>query len=393
MTSALATFVDVVFPASLETPLTYRVPAAWRDAAMPGKRVAAPLGRRTVTGYLVGMRKDAPVQDIKDLGEILDSEPLLDAHLLALTKWVAEYYLCPWGEVIRTALPPGIDALTRRVASATDAGRAALDGNAILPPDEREILAFVGGRGSAPIGTLTRRWARAAAHIHALSRRGLLAVASELRRPRVRPLSVSYCDLASGVDPEAVPLPSRAVKQRAILRALAAAPGGMPRAAAAAGSPAALAVLLRKGMVQVRKVEVTRDPFATAAQPSDTPKVLAASQAQALQLIRQVVAEQRFRPILLHGVTGSGKTEVYLQAIETVLAQERQALVLVPEISLTPLAVQRFLARFGGRVAVLHSGLRGGERFDAWRRIKSGQADIVVGAPSSFARMMATSRP
>jgi len=105
MTSTPAPFVDVVFPASLETPLTYRVPAAWRGAATPGKRVAAPLGRRTVTGYLVATREDAPVQDIKDLGAILDAEPLLDAHLLALSRWVAEYYLCPWGEVIRTALP------------------------------------------------------------------------------------------------------------------------------------------------------------------------------------------------------------------------------------------------------------------------------------------------
>ena len=372
MTSTPATFVDVMFPASLETPLTYRVPAAWRDAATPGKRVAAPLGRRTVTGYLVATREDAPVQDIKDLGEILDAEPLLDAHLLALSRWVAEYYLCPWGEVIRTALPPGIDALTRRAATLTDAGRAALDRSGVLRPGEREILAFVRGRGTAPLSALTRRWPQASAHVHSLSRRGLLGVAAETRRPRVRPLAVTYCCLAAGVDPEAAPLPSRAVKQRAILRALAAVPGGMPRAEAAGGSPAALAALLRTGVVRACEVEVTRDPFAGAAEPRDIPRVLAESQTRALQLIRQVVAERRFLPILLHGVTGSGKTEVYLQAIETVLAQGQQALVLVPEISLTPLAVQRFLARFGGRVAVLHSGLKGGERFDAWPASRAG---------------------
>ena len=238
MTSTPVTFVDVVFPASLGMPLTYRVPEAWRDAATPGKRVAAPLGRRTVTGYLVGTRERAPVQDIKELGEILDREPLLDAHLLELSRWVAEYYLCPWGEVIRTALPPGIDTLTRRVASVTDAGRAALDGNAMLRPGEREILTFLRGRGHTPINALTRRWPNASAHIHTLSRRGLLAVTAEIRRPRVRTLSVSYCCLAVGVDPEAVSLPSRAIKQRTILRTLATAPGGMPRADAAAGSPA-----------------------------------------------------------------------------------------------------------------------------------------------------------
>jgi primosomal protein N' len=148
MTSASPVFADVVFPASLDSALTYRVPEAWRDLAVPGKRVAVPLGRRTITGYLVGVRDRAPVPDTKELCEILDPEPLLDAHLLALTRWVADYYLCAWGEVIRTALPPGIDTLTRRVASLTDAGRAVLDGNGMLRPGEREILAFVRGRSA-----------------------------------------------------------------------------------------------------------------------------------------------------------------------------------------------------------------------------------------------------
>jgi primosomal protein N' (replication factor Y) len=383
MTTPPATLVDVVFAGSLATPLTYRVPDAWRDAATPGKRVLAPLGRRIVTGYLVGTRERAPVGDVKDLAEILDTEPVLDAHLLELSRWVAEYYLCPWGDAIRAALPPGIDALTRRVASLTECGRAVLDDHGPLRPEEREILAYLRDRRATPVASLTRRWPRAAALVHALSRRGLLAIVAEIRRPRVRPRSVGHCQLAAGVDPEAVPLPARAVKQRAILRALAAAPGGLPRAMAAAGSPAALAALLRRGLVRVRDVEVTRDPFARVSQAVEEPKTLAASQARALEVIRRAIAEPRFLPILLHGVTGSGKTEVYLQAIASVLAQGRQALVLVPEISLTPLAVQRFVARFGGRVAVLHSGLRGGERFDAWRRIKHGQADIVVGARSA----------
>ena len=125
MTLDPPSFVDVVFPASLETALTYRVPEAWRALATPGKRVLAPLGRRNVTGYLVGTRGSAPVAEVKDFCEILDAEPLLDAHLLALTRWVADYYLCPWGEVIRTALPPGIDSFTRRLVRLTTAGQTA----------------------------------------------------------------------------------------------------------------------------------------------------------------------------------------------------------------------------------------------------------------------------
>jgi primosomal protein N' (replication factor Y) len=135
----------------------------------------------------------------------------------------------------------------------------------------------------------------------------------------------------------------------------------------------------------VKEVEITRDPFAIP-EPCgqlESPPRLTPAQAEAVLLVQGALQERRFFPILLHGVTGSGKTEVYLQAIQHALARGRQALVLVPEIALTPLTVRRFLARFGGRVAVLHSGLRGGERYDAWRRIRRGEADIVIGARSA----------
>jgi primosomal protein N' (replication factor Y) len=383
MTADRPAFVDVVFSASVETALTYRVPELWRALATPGRRVLAPLGRRVVTGYLVGTRDRAPVAEVKDVCEILDAEPLLDSHLLALTRWAAEYYLCPWGEVIRTALPPGIDSFTRRVVRLTTAGQAAHDGGGPLRPVEREVLEFLGNRGATSIATLARRWSSAQALVRSLVQRALLSESSEVHPPRVRPLSVAYCALAPDVHPEAVSLPQRAAKQRAILETLAAVPGGLPRAEAAAGNPAALAALIRKGLVEVHETEVSRDPFASTSQPGDVPQKLAPDQAEALAVIREALDLRRFAPILLHGVTGSGKTEVYLQAIEIALAYGRQALVLVPEISLTPLAVQRFLARFGSRVAVMHSGLTGGERFDAWRRIRSGRADIVVGARSA----------
>ena len=378
-------YVDVVFPTSVETTLTYRVPEEWHGLATPGKRVLVPLGGRQITGYAVGVRDRPPVSSTKDLREILDAEPLLDAHLLELTRWAAEYYICPWGEVIRTALPPGIDSLTRQVVRVTIAGAAAMDGGGMLRPGERELLAFLRVRGEAPLPALTRRWRRARAMAHSLARRGLAEVLGQVRPPRIRPLTAPHCSLAPDVEAETAPLPPRAMKQRAILRTLAGAPAGLPKAEAAAGNSAALAALIRRGLVQVREVEVTRDPFARpeGRAPSESPRQLTPAQAEAVALVQAALSERRFLPVLLHGVTGSGKTEVYLQAIETALRQGRQALVLVPEIALTPLTVRRFLARFGGRVAVLHSGLKGGERYDAWRRIRRGEADIVVGARSA----------
>jgi primosomal protein N' (replication factor Y) len=385
MTSSVPLYVDVVFPTSVDTPLTYRVPEEWRGLVAAGKRALVPLGGRTVTAYLVGTRDQSPVAETKELKEILDAEPLLDRHLLDLTRWVAEYYLSPWGEVIRTALPPGIDSLTRQIVRATKAGAAVLDSGGFLRPGEREVLAFLRVREEAPLPALIRRWPRARVLAQSLARRGLVELVGELRPPRIRPLRVPYCRLAPGVTPETAPLPPQATKQRAILQVLASARGGLPKAEAAAGSPAALAVLIRRGLVHVREEEVTRDPFAHPPEGEcpEPPLRLTPPQAEAVALVQVALQDRRFLPVLLHGVTGSGKTEVYLQAIEFALAQNRQALVLVPEIALTPLTVRRFLARFGGRVAVLHSGLKGGERYDAWRRIRRGEADIVVGARSA----------
>jgi len=382
MTASSPRYVDVVFPASLEAALTYRLPEGLRAAARPGARVLVPLGGRTVTGFLVGVRERSPVAATREVEEVLDPEPLLDEQLLALTRWCAGYYLCPWGEVIRSALPPGMEAFSRRLVGLTTAGRRMLEDGGQLRPGEGELLAALRERPAA-LAALGRRRPGAERLVRLLVQRGLAEVTTELCPPRARPLRVPTCRLAAGVDPAGVALPARARRQRAILTALAAAPGGLPRTEAAGGSPAALAALIRLGLVTVEEVEVSRDPFAGALHTRDTAKRLEPAQAAALEAIRAAVAERRFRPFLLHGVTGSGKTEVYLQAIEAVLSAGRQALVLVPEIALTPLTVHRFLARFGDRVAVLHSGLSGGERFDAWRRIRSGGADIVVGARSA----------
>jgi len=384
MSTPVPQFADVAFPASVESVLTYRLPEPWRAVARPGQRVLAPLGRRVVGGYLVGLRQESPVATPKDLGEILDAEPLLDSHLLELTRWVSDYYLCPWGDVIRVALPPGIDALTRQVVRLTSAGRAAAESGALLGPDEGPFLAAVGARGHAPLAGLLRRFPRGRTLAQVLARRGLVELAAEVRPPRVRPLTVDHVSLAPGVDVAAA-LSPQARKQRAILESLAAAKGPIPRSEAALGSPAALAALLRRGLVTRVPIEVSRDPFAlpddeAAAEP---PHPLTAAQAEAVHAARQAIEAGAFQPLLLYGVTGSGKTEVYLQTIETVLARGRQALVLVPEIALTPLTVRRFLARFGSRVAVLHSGLSGGERYDAWRRVRRGDAAIVVGARSA----------
>ena len=227
MTSTLPAFVDVVFPASVASVLTYRSPrpgATWRRQGSACWRRSGG-GPSPDTSWRCATARRWRTS--RSLCEILDAEPLLDAHLLALTRWVADYYMCPWGEVIRTALPPGIDTLIRRVVRLTSAGQVALDGDGVLRPGERDLLAPGGRRGSVPITTLTRRWPNAPALVHLLARRGLLAEPPDLRPAACSAAVRRLLRLGARRGPRRrLRLPSRAVKQRAILRAAGRRPGG-----------------------------------------------------------------------------------------------------------------------------------------------------------------------
>ena len=378
-------YVEVVFPtAAIDKALTYRVPGAWRDLAVVGSRVMAPLRNRTLAGVVTAVKDTAPKFRTADILDPLDPEPLLTQEILDLAGWVAEYYLSTPAAVIRTVLPPGINDVTRRVLSLTPAGEAALAVDTDLAAPVVTLLKALTGKKPQPLSRLYKAHETALKHLPQLVKNGWVLRETVIKKARVRPQTVTTCHLAPGVDAANPPIPGGAKKQRAILQALIEHPAGLLPTQAHGGNAAALAVLVRKGLVSLEEREVSRDPFLTATAPPDAPQTLSATQTIAVNQIVDATTAGRFQPFLLYGVTGSGKTEVYLQAIDAVLARGQKALLLVPEISLTPLAVSRFLARFGtGRIAVLHSGLSDGERLDAWRRIRTGGADVVIGARSA----------
>jgi len=313
--------------------LTYSV----ADGVAPevGARVVVPLGTRHVTGIVVERDASADGVDpaaIKPIRQLLDETPLLPADVVALARWTAEYYAAGAGETITAVLPPKTrgeraDAhKTRRVASITAAG---LDHVA---------------RGVAPP------------------------------------------DVARGLQPSENARLTR--KQREALELLAAAPLGIavPDLAARGIGADTIARLVRHGLASVRRDRVERDPFGTSGfrvEEADPSRRLTLEQDAALARLRALADARRFGVAVLHGVTGSGKTEIYVRLAADVRAGGRGVLLLVPEIALTPAVASTFRQTFGDRIAIQHSGLSDGERHDQWQRIRRGDIDVVVGTRSA----------
>ena len=321
--------VEVAIPLPLEGSFHYLVPERLSPLAVAGKRVLVPFGRRKVTGYLLGDAEAPGAGELKEVLEVLDEEPLFTAAELEFYRWIAGYYLHPLGEVIKMALPAGINLVSRYRCEEAE------DGTPVL----KEYLA--GGRSVR-------------------TERLYTAVPDCTVRPRGKGLEILeyLLELGECSGPE--------LRERF------------------GSCTAQLGRLVELGAARLSQREVYRDPFRAQQYGHDGALPLNQAQAEALARLSAALHSGEFSPFLLHGVTGSGKTEVYLQAIAIALAAGKSALVLVPEIALTPQLVGRFKRRFDCGIAVLHSGLSDGERFDEWRRIRRGEALIVIGARSAL---------
>jgi primosomal protein N' (replication factor Y) len=395
--------VEVAADAPLSYTLTYVLPERLYGRAEIGKRLLVPLGGRRVTGYLVGLEpKGPPPAGLKEVIEVLDAEPLFSPELLALFRFASRYYLCPLAEVIKTALPPGINVSTRRVLQLTADGRLALaetqaagataaagSGRAALAADEVALLARLEEEGGIEAARVLKLRSPKAtrAMVGRLLRRGLLETTLTAPGPRVKPRTEHGITRPRELTAEErarlqkrAPIQHRLWEELRECGTLAASelrdryrdPGRLMRALVAAGIAEAVAV------------PVERDPFALALPAPPAPERLMPEQEEAVTAIAAAVAARSFSPFLLEGVTGSGKTEVYLRVIQAALALDLGAIVLAPEIALTPQLVSRFRSRFPDeKIAVLHSGLGPGERHDQWWLIRRGAARIVIGARSA----------
>lgn len=388
--------VRVAVPVPALEALTYAVPDHLVEP-VPGARVLVPIGKRVLTGVVVGAADEADDDgvgaSIRDILDVFDHEPFLPGEILALTSWVSEYYACGIGEAMAAAMPPRASLESERHAQITEAGRAAISSSRGATRGALERLAD--GK-AVRVEALIRRHRPAHAVLPALERLGLVAITrpvigrqADFRTVRVAHLTAQGQDVAAHAAAAAATAPVvRGARQQLALQLLAGAPDGLETTVLGAKGVTADALkrLLALGLIQIVRRRVERDPFVHAALDglADASELeLTGEQTRALARLGAIARSGRFAAVVLHGVTGSGKTQVYLRLADEVTREGRGVLVLVPEIALTPAVAGAFRARFAGRVAIQHSGLSDGERHDQWHRIRRGEIAVVVGTRSA----------
>ena len=404
----MARFAEVAVTLPVPGRYHYLVPAHLADRELVGARVLVRFGPRKVTGVVVRVDSAPPagVTPIA-LSELLDESPSLSVELVELCLWIADYYEAPPGEVIRAALPAGSGVAARAAYALTESGRAILDGNgAAMPPRARVLIERLGKAGARglPAGGLA---AGVRQQLEQLRAQGLVSHGEQRDAARVRLKRERVAQLVGHADAARAAV-AKAPKRLAVVELLASGelvavetierqlPNAKP----------AVRELVKLGLVRVTERELPIDAAVSGASMQvSPPPVLTDEQRVAVDEITQVLrghaviepagdaaaesaaseppARKAVSAFLLHGVTGSGKTEVYLRVIATALEAGRTALVLVPEISLTPQLAARFRARFGDLVAILHSGLTESARLGEWSRLRRGEARIAVGARSA----------
>ena len=409
-------FCNVALPVPLRATFTYAVPETLRGTVQPGSRVLVPFRKKAMVGVVVEMAESAPHgAKIRELTRILDFVPALTPKLIELSNWIAAYYLAPTGEVFRAMLPPVTELRSHRQIILTDAGRETVDslsGGELSPGLTPEETAFLSRlkekKGTLPLGPAARLGTNPSG-LQRLRRRGLIELreAVQGRKPRTQRVIAwkgsraaaekltekeghekdnAETPVGNAQGRQSAPMMGREERVQELLETERG-PLPLPQLLKLAQvTRAVVERMLRDGLLESweEPIDPTEDPFDVGYSPP--PHELNAEQESVLKAIRARFELGEFGVQLLHGVTGSGKTEVYLRAVQETLARGKTALLLVPEIALTLWIGRQCRSWFGARfegVAVLHSALSDVERAREWWRVRNGDARVVVGTRSA----------
>ena len=384
--------VSVNSPVAQRRTFSYGVPPGLTVEV--GQAVRVPFGDKVLQGVVLELTDYPAVEETRDIAGVIEPRPVLSSTSTLLARWISEHYLSPLFNAVALMLPPGFE---RKVITIITPTRHQED-KSLATPAQRRILESVRKRGRVRLSELEKALGARKARLATsqLVRQGLVVRSYELERVKVKPKTVPYLRLmvtADAARQEAASLrATRAVKQANLLDFLAQQSGPISVSQARKNvdySAPAMNAVVRKGLVALHHVEVKREPISYQGITPSSPPTLTAAQRLAFESIgaglEQAARGHASPPVfLLHGVTGSGKTEVYLQALAEAVKLGKRGIVLVPEIALTPQTIERFASRFPGKVAVLHSKLSLGEQFDEWQRIRDGESDVVIGSRSAI---------
>lgn len=372
-------YCDVGLPVPVDRVFTYELPLSLGHRAQVGARVWAPFATRRLTGVVLRVHDEAPEAEAREVLSLIDEEPVLDSELLKLARWIAEYYCAPLGEVLKGMLPLGGEMRRKTQYQLTDSGREVARQLSVTPIKDAAatVLAMLDERPRTA-DYLATKVPGAKATVRLLVKRGW-AIAETNQQER-DPLRASAERLKLEFLRRADAETKLKMSQRELLAFLELHPGEH--------NLAELAKTLKKASEDARalaRLELVRlqaeDTLSTNGFERPVPQ-LNAHQQEAFDAVRTALEARVFQAFLLQGVTGSGKTEVYLRSTEATLAMGKNALLLVPEIALTPAVAGQFFHRFGKQVAILHSAFGDAERAEQWRRIRNGQGRVVLGTRS-----------
>ncbi|MBO8155292.1 MAG: primosomal protein N' [Bacillaceae bacterium] len=361
-----------------DRPFDYEIPDKFEHIIEKGMRVIVPFGPRKVMGFVLDVSDQATVEKVKPIEDVMDLTPVLTEELMDLGKWMTEETLSFHISAFQVMLPQVLKAKYEKELEC-------LAENEELSEDLKSLFA---GRASIPFNEIEER-NMPYSRIQQAIKEGHVEVNYIVKSKETRKKSTfikaakAMHELAEALED----LSKTAKKQRAILEFFLENEKPIPfkellERLQTTRQP--VQELIKKGLLQTFEKDVYRDPYENREFRRTEPKELTSEQAQAVKPILSSVKNGNHDVFLLHGVTGSGKTEIYLQTIQKVLEKGKEAIVLVPEIALTPQMVQRFKSRFGGDVAVMHSGLSPGEKFDEWRKVQRQEVKVVVGARSAI---------
>jgi primosomal protein N' (replication factor Y) len=393
-------FVDIALPVPIDHAFTYSIPPEFQNQVAAGSRVVVPFGKKTLTGVVVGHRASPNVANIKPIKDALDASPTFSEDMLRLTQWIAEYYLAPWGEVLRAATPQGLSVQTTRtvtlIAENVDEVISALKPSAV---SQKAILMALQKERTVNFASLQRKTGIRSLHavVNQLALNGWVEVREEIgtqaaKTKKETVISISDAGRRLLANANKVQAMDNLLTKRQLnalgelsghIGAISEIPSVKQIVQNLDITSSVINTLVRKGVLESSQREVYRTSDYDAIEPAPA-LTLNPHQAAALSEIEHSLQAGKYATFLLLGITGSGKTQVYIEAIRKVLALGKTAIVLVPEISLTPQTVRRFKAHFADDVAVMHSQLSVGERYDAWRMAHQGKVKIVIGPRSAI---------
>jgi primosomal protein N' (replication factor Y) (superfamily II helicase) len=386
-------FVELVFPLPFRNTFTYSVPEEFEPLAKTGSRAVAPFGKRILTGFIVKVSETTSVNEkIKPLSEILDEKPVFTKKSLKFYEWLSDYYLSSLGEALKLGVPTGTGIESKR--------KIAVDPDfceKLLLKEKKGTLRFrileeLSDRKEINFSYLQKVVGKKNIYsaVRALENEGAITILDEVDKARVKIKKEKFVKLIKSIGEVYAAFPeieNRSPKQVKILLELIngknkTIPLGYLLKKSEANTSSAES-LAKKGLIEIYEKEVNRD-YIESYKERFKEIVPTEQQQKVIDSVKQNLDPSNFKTFLLHGITGSGKTQVYIELVKIALAKKKSALILVPEISLTPQMTSRMYNNFGDLVSVQHSRMSAGERYDSWRKILKGKARVVIGARSAL---------